>query len=263
MYAVLLTLVALLAGAFLVARGARRFSGEGRVKQEIEALIAKHRGQGSSSGPDAGATKPSPPPLPPRASAHALEPDLRGPRWGGVLRAVLPIAAVVSVLAFATLYLLRSPPAAQPRDGARKIGALADSHPRAEGPALELLEMVHQHRGVDVVIEGLVKNAGNDTLQNITPIAILYDVRGRFMTTAAGRLLFAVLPPHESAPFDITLRDDDRLGRFEMKFRDGRGSPLAILDRRTGSHDYINPPVDSTRAHEPAHQEAPHASAHP
>lgn len=264
MYAVLTILVALLAGVLLGARGVLRtgrFSRR-RVEQEIDALIATHRGRGSSSGPDAGATEPSPLPPPRRVFADVPEPDLRGPRRASVLRVVLPIAAVVPVLALATLYFLRSPTPAQRRDASHEAGDLANSRPRVEGPALELLEVVHHHRGPDVVMEGLVKNVSSDTLRNITPIAILYDVRGDLMTTATGRLLFAVLPPREPAPFDITLRDDHHLGRFEMRFRDERGGPLAIIDRRAATHDYINPPADSAGSHEPGHREVPNASDH-
>lgn len=271
MHAVLTIIIALLAASvFYIARHFlhdRRLASKRTVRQDIEALIEMHRSRQSSPGAGVFTTESSPPPLPhPPIASPPPEPKPARRPWVPTLRTLLPIAMALPLIAFAMTFLPRlftTPRQLQPREAARDAGNHPDLRRAAAAtPALDLLQVVHHHRGSEVLVEGMVENASTDTLQDIKPIAIFYDVRGEFLTSESGELLFAILPPRDAAPFRIGLRDDPRMGRFEIRFMDHKGGPLTIVDRRVSAHDYINPPPGGRRSRAADSAEVRHASEH-
>jgi len=125
-----------------------------------------------------------------------------------------------------------------------------------EDSELQLLEMAHSHYAKQVVINGLVRNVSEDTLNNVTVVVIFEDGEENFLTSAQSQLVFTMFLPGEESPFKVETIDDHRMVGFKVNFRTHEGAPLSHADVRKSPHEYINPPPKDIKHKE--HEEENH-----
>jgi hypothetical protein len=81
-------------------------------------------------------------------------------------------------------------------------------------------------------VEGQVKNLSNEPLENVTAVAIWYDIVGTVINSDEASIDSNPLLPGQIASFETTSRGHPSVMQFSLKFRTSPGAALSVDDRR-------------------------------
>lgn len=100
---------------------------------------------------------------------------------------------------------------------------------------LELLALVHERRGEELAIRGLIRNpAGGDPLEQLTATVQLLDARGAAVATADSAIDVLALGPGDESSFVIQVRPPGGVVRYRVSFQAKLGV-VPHVDRRNAA----------------------------
>lgn len=100
------------------------------------------------------------------------------------------------------------------------------------GYTLELISWQWYSEHGYAIVEGLVKNISESSVQNIEAVAILYDENDKFITSDNSLIEYRPLLPEQISPFKIYVTWNPRMNKCSIGFKHFMGSEISYYYKK-------------------------------